>query len=102
MHLSQIARLARELNRTLILPNVEKNKIGACHKQKLSVYYDISPLSSQGDDWFVEFEEFTSWVGDHRDKRGINSQLISVAPAVPANVVFHEDAVRTNPDILAS
>ena len=39
IHLSQIGRLARGLNRTLVLLNVGDSKIRACYKWNLSTYY---------------------------------------------------------------
>ncbi|KAG1729869.1 uncharacterized protein EDB91DRAFT_1252910 [Suillus paluster] len=46
LHLQQLAILASNLNRTLVLPNVGNNRIGACSKWPLDSYYDTDLLSS--------------------------------------------------------
>ncbi|KAG0706712.1 hypothetical protein DFH29DRAFT_797900 [Suillus ampliporus] len=46
MHLQQLAILASKLNRTLVLPNVGNNRIGACSKWPLDSYYDVDLLRS--------------------------------------------------------
>ncbi|KAG2146112.1 uncharacterized protein EDB93DRAFT_1251076 [Suillus bovinus] len=45
-HLHQLAILASSLNRTLVLPNVGNNRIGACSKWPLDSYYDVDLLRS--------------------------------------------------------
>jgi hypothetical protein len=46
LHLHQLAILASSLNRTLVLPNVGNNRIGACSKWPLDSYYDVDLLRS--------------------------------------------------------
>ncbi|KAG2076506.1 hypothetical protein BDR04DRAFT_695397 [Suillus decipiens] len=46
LHLHQLAILASNLNRTLVLPNVGNNRIGACSKWPLDLYYDVDLLKS--------------------------------------------------------
>ncbi|CAL1717364.1 unnamed protein product [Somion occarium] len=41
MHLVQVLQLARALNRTLVLPNVGRSRIGACGRWDFEVYYDV-------------------------------------------------------------
>ncbi|PPR06701.1 hypothetical protein CVT26_001366 [Gymnopilus dilepis] len=107
IHLSQIAQLARQLNRTLVLPNVGKSKIGACFKWPFSTYYEPSSLlldkavDPSDLEAFVELEAFRSW-WDTREKHGrvpVNSQLISVAPTLPAHDSFREHPLYGNGDI---
>ncbi|TRM64541.1 hypothetical protein BD626DRAFT_492165 [Schizophyllum amplum] len=43
-HVAQLARLAHALNRTLVLPNVGKGRLGACFRWPLGRYYDIDSL----------------------------------------------------------
>ncbi|KAI0081017.1 hypothetical protein K474DRAFT_1657201 [Panus rudis PR-1116 ss-1] len=42
MHLLQVLELATALNRTLVLPNVGRSRIGACGRWEFEVYYDIA------------------------------------------------------------
>ncbi|KAG1781743.1 hypothetical protein EV702DRAFT_603953 [Suillus placidus] len=44
LHIHQLAILASSLNRTLVLPNVGNNRIGACSKWPLDSYYDVNLL----------------------------------------------------------
>ncbi|PPR01842.1 hypothetical protein CVT24_001730 [Panaeolus cyanescens] len=44
-HLSQLIQLATELNRTLVLPNVGKSRIGACYHWDFETYYDPDSLA---------------------------------------------------------
>ncbi|KAF8972309.1 hypothetical protein BDZ97DRAFT_1913522 [Flammula alnicola] len=101
IHFTQIARLARELNRTLVLPNVGKSKVGACFKWRMSTYYDVTSLSDEADsqDWFVELESFRTWLNDYDRQGQIKSQLVSIASALPAHTKFREGTVHSNPDI---
>ncbi|KAG1870757.1 hypothetical protein DFJ58DRAFT_624022, partial [Suillus subalutaceus] len=46
LHLHQLAILASSLNRTLVLPNVGNNRIGACSKWPLDSYYDVDLFRS--------------------------------------------------------
>ncbi|KAG1759175.1 hypothetical protein EDD22DRAFT_806766, partial [Suillus occidentalis] len=48
LHLHQLAILASNLNRTLVLPNVGNSRIGACSNLKwpLDSYYDVDLLRS--------------------------------------------------------
>ncbi|TCD62483.1 hypothetical protein EIP91_006804 [Steccherinum ochraceum] len=48
MHLSQVLDLARALNRTLVLPNVGKSRIGACGRWEFDVYYDVGSFVRKG------------------------------------------------------
>ncbi|KAF5327721.1 hypothetical protein D9619_003983 [Psilocybe cf. subviscida] len=123
IHLTQVARLARELNRTLVLPQVGKSKIGACFKWELSSYYDVASLGisarpgaemgpdvgsvkdgvGTGDfEWFVELDDFHDWLAERT--AGIvadqpSSQLVSVGPALPPGVPFRRDLVYSNEDV---
>lgn len=48
MHLSQVLDFARALNRTLVLPNVGKSRIGACGRWEFDVYYDVGSFVRKG------------------------------------------------------
>ncbi|GAA5985035.1 hypothetical protein JCM5350_003321 [Sporobolomyces pararoseus] len=47
-HLHQLGLLAVALNRTLVLPNVSKSRLGTCYRHPFSFYYSPSSLSSLG------------------------------------------------------
>jgi len=87
VHLAQLLRLARALNRTLVLPNVGKNRVGACRRWRFGTYYDERALLSKpdGDDssYVIQQDRFKAWV----DSLGYSpsSQLISVDWTYPKN-----------------
>ena len=64
-HLTQLFALARALNRTLVLPNVGKNRVGACGRWRFGVYYDEEVLSrfDGSSNAFVRQDRFRAWVG---------------------------------------
>lgn len=65
VRLVQLLELARALNRTLVLPNVGKNKVGACRRWRFGVYYDEQALSDElnGDpNAFIRQDRFRAWV----------------------------------------
>lgn len=65
VQLVQLLVLARALNRTLVLPNVGKNGVGACRRWRFGVYYDERALSNEynGDpNAFVRQDKFKAWV----------------------------------------
>ena len=62
VHLVQLLELARALNRTLVLPNVGKNRVGACRRWRFGVYYDEQALSSKSSD-VLQQDRFRAWVG---------------------------------------
>lgn len=86
IHLTQILHLAASLNRTVILPNVGKSRIGACGKWDFSAYYDTGSFARQlkdlsGDSATVMLmDDFKTWV--------------SMRPQHPVGhlVFFHERA----------
>ncbi|ESK85649.1 proteophosphoglycan 5 [Moniliophthora roreri MCA 2997] len=48
IHLSQLYILAQALNRTLVLPNVGKSRLGICNKWGFGVYYDLDSAEGFG------------------------------------------------------
>lgn len=80
VHLARLLKLARALNRTLVLPNVGKNKVGACSRWRFGVYYDEQALLSKSDgedsSRVIQQDRFKTWV----DSPGFSpsSQLVSV------------------------
>lgn len=48
MHLYQLGLLANSLNRTLILPNVVRSRLGTCYSHPFSYYYSPDSLDSLG------------------------------------------------------
>ena len=81
VHLVQLLKLARALNRTLVLPNVGKNVVGACRRWNFCVYYDERALLNMKPDCddsscVIQQDRFKAWV----DSLGYSpsSQLVSV------------------------
>jgi hypothetical protein len=65
VHLVQLLELARALNRTLVLPNVGKDRLGTCRRWRFGVYYDEQALSDElkGDpNAIVQQDGFRAWV----------------------------------------
>lgn len=63
IHLLQIIRLARELDRTVVLPNVAKSRIGTCFKWDFEEYYDPARLSAEFKGVrFVKMKIFKLWM----------------------------------------
>lgn len=84
VHLGQLLELARALNRTLVLPNVGKNRVGACRRWRFGVYYDEQALSnaSNGDpNTFIRQDGFRAWVDSLASPP--SSQLVFVDPTYP-------------------
>ncbi|KIY48612.1 hypothetical protein FISHEDRAFT_73583 [Fistulina hepatica ATCC 64428] len=45
LHFAQILELAHKLNRTVVLPNVAKSRLGVCGQWKFGEYYDADALA---------------------------------------------------------
>ena len=78
-HLAQLLELARALNRTLVLPNVGKNRMGACHRWRFGVYYDEQALSNEfvgSSRGVVQQDRFRTWVNSLASPP--SSQLVSL------------------------
>jgi GDP-fucose protein O-fucosyltransferase len=93
IHLLQLLQLARSLNRTLVLPNVGKSRLGTCLKWEFGVYYNERQFLSQigissghiedGDDIdVVSMDSFKSWMNDRLDPPV--GQIISVNWSTPS------------------
>jgi len=88
VHLVQLLKLARALNRTLVLPNVGKNVVGACRRWHFGVYYDDRALVSEPDcddaSCVIQQDRFKAWV----DSLGYSpsSQLVSVDWTYPKDL----------------
>lgn len=91
IHFLQLLQLARALNRTLVLPNVGKSRIGACYRWNFETYYDIVSLKNEGYD-LVTLEVFKGWTeGSHA-----RSQLVSIAPKAPTHLRYHNATAYRN------
>ncbi|KAF7374334.1 Indoleamine 2,3-dioxygenase [Mycena sanguinolenta] len=64
IHLMEIMQLAQRLNRTLVLPNVGKSRVGACFKFSLETYYDVQRLTDELElgPTIVKLDVFRRWV----------------------------------------
>ncbi|KAH9481068.1 hypothetical protein JR316_0005587 [Psilocybe cubensis] len=118
MHITQLAELARRLNRTLVLPNVGKSKIGACFRWPFSVYYEPSSINlddawragvdavvddahDKGKESYVELESFHAWMESYaRNKRreSLKSQLVSIAPTILSSGL-RDETIYANTDV---
>ena len=77
MHFFQVAQLAKQLNRTLVLPNVGKSKLGACFRWSFDKYYDTESLAATLEtDAIISLDEFQGWL-DGRGQR-VNSRVFLV------------------------
>lgn len=100
IHFSQIVQLAKLLNRTLVLPNVGKSKIGACHKWSFDTYYELDALSGPGgigSGSLISMSAFREWLEGR--PQHIDSQLVSVTPSLPSQIGI-KDATYTHTGIL--
>lgn len=69
IHFAQVLHLAAALNRTIVLPNVGKSRLGACGKWGFEAYYDVGSVARQfkdmtnGDGQIMFLDDFRTWVG---------------------------------------
>jgi len=92
-HLVQLLDLARALNRTLVLPNVGKNRVGACRRWRFGVYYDEQAFSSKfggNSGGVLQQDRFRAWIGSLASPP--SSQLVSL------NWTYHQ----SSPPVAAS
>ena len=74
MHLTQLVHLATALNRTLVLPNVGKSRLGTCGKWSFEAYYDTGSLARQlkdvsgGNEKLMLMDDFKTWLDMRPDK----------------------------------
>ncbi|KAH9808770.1 hypothetical protein DFH28DRAFT_994165 [Melampsora americana] len=60
IHLHQLGLLAIQLNRTLVLPNVSKSRMGTCLNYPFDLYYQLESLNSLGIPT-ISYVEFINW-----------------------------------------
>lgn len=79
LHFSQLVYLAQALNRTLVLPNVGKSRMGICFGWNFDMYYDLSDLKDNGIR-FTKLDTLKAWT-DLRASRRISTsgQLLILA-----------------------
>ncbi|KAJ3511529.1 hypothetical protein NMY22_g15619 [Coprinellus aureogranulatus] len=108
IHFTQVAQLARRLNRILVLPNVGKSRMGACYRYPFETYYDLSPFFIDGEGaalhdgdadspGYVTLDNFRPWSEalSQEDKKPIRSRLLSVAASVSQDIL---DSAEEPPD----
>ncbi|GAA5871372.1 hypothetical protein JCM16303_000735 [Sporobolomyces ruberrimus] len=88
-HLYQLGLLALATNRTLVLPNVSKSRLGTCYRHPFSFYYSPSSLSSLGIPTISQ-EDFLLWTLQ-RDPPP-SAQVVSIVNAKPG--VYPQGAVE--------
>ncbi|KAF9459946.1 hypothetical protein BDZ94DRAFT_1267019 [Collybia nuda] len=84
-HIEQLAKLALDLNRTLVLPNVGKNRVGVCYKYSFEVYYDLRSLQESIGVSVMMMDAFKSWAGP---QISITTQIITLSTQPWQNVTF--------------
>ncbi|KAH7881737.1 hypothetical protein F5I97DRAFT_1833062 [Phlebopus sp. FC_14] len=76
-HLLQLATLARELNRTLVLPNVGRSRLGVSAKWPFETYYDAQTFAaSRGFAATMQLADFRSWT--HGRQVELTSHFVSM------------------------
>ncbi|KAH9831517.1 uncharacterized protein C8Q71DRAFT_910545 [Rhodofomes roseus] len=60
--LLQILALARQLNRTVVLPNVGKGRIGTCLRWDFDTYFDIASTARWSGERVMMMDDFRTWV----------------------------------------
>ncbi|KAJ7222926.1 hypothetical protein C8J57DRAFT_1391832 [Mycena rebaudengoi] len=104
IHFMEILKLARELNRILVLPNVGKSRIGTCFKSDFDMYYDLEKLASDlvvendfGARSFVTQDLFRQWV----DQEAPVAQMSYISAKSDPQVGFlaEESTVFSNADV---
>ncbi|KAH9921867.1 uncharacterized protein B0H18DRAFT_1121168 [Fomitopsis serialis] len=98
--LVQILALARKLNRTVVLPNVGKGRVGTCQRWDFDTYFDIASTALGGGERMMMMDDFRTWV----DMRPLSptTQVVAVDEgATESNTVVeyasmvHEKAAKT-------
>ncbi|TFK27864.1 hypothetical protein FA15DRAFT_117870 [Coprinopsis marcescibilis] len=105
IHLHQIMHLAKQLNRILVLPNAGKSRLGACYKWPFHTYYNLDTENSDDLPEVVGLEDFKLWSevyakGEKNGRRGLDSQLVSLAPAIPGVLAQDAEEFLTLGDLL--
>ncbi|GAA6000413.1 hypothetical protein JCM10207_008001 [Rhodosporidiobolus poonsookiae] len=90
-HLYQLGLLALSLNRTLVLPNVSKSRLGTCYRNPFAFYYSPSSLSSLGIRT-LPLDDFIQWT-QQRDPPP-SAQVVSVVNGRPG--VYTAGAVEVD------
>ncbi|TFK49748.1 hypothetical protein OE88DRAFT_1646169 [Heliocybe sulcata] len=84
-HLLQLLQLSRALNRTLVLPNVGKSRLGACMKFEFGAYYDLASFqlaleSVESPDGrrpgTLTMDSFKAWLSARR--HSVTSQVVFI------------------------
>ncbi|KAL1699179.1 hypothetical protein EV121DRAFT_216737 [Schizophyllum commune] len=93
-HVAQLARLAQSLNRTLVLPNAGKGRLGACFRWPLARYYDIDGLNAQT----APLDAFQSWTRG-RGSTPPTAQIAWLSARADAALEYSETITR--PELVA-
>ncbi|KAH8925683.1 hypothetical protein BT69DRAFT_1260079 [Atractiella rhizophila] len=75
-HLYQLGLLALSLNRTLVLPNVVRSRMGTCYSKPFAFYYSISSLQDMGVP-SISYDAFRDW--SLRRSPAPSAQVITIA-----------------------
>lgn len=68
IHFTQLLILARQLNRTIVLPNVGKSRMSACSQWSFGAYYDTNEFARSGKSsdsgLAIDLKGFAKWVDE--------------------------------------
>ncbi|EGG06443.1 uncharacterized protein MELLADRAFT_116555 [Melampsora larici-populina 98AG31] len=76
VHLHQLGLLAIQLNRTLVLPNVSKSRMGTCLSYPFDLYYQTESLNRLGIHT-ISYHEFIDWTFNRFPNP--SAQLVSIS-----------------------
>lgn len=88
LHLYQLGLLALALNRTLVLPNVAKSRMGTCYASPFSFYYDQQSLADLGIPTISQ-ADFIEW-----SERRVPPATAQVVSMIGSKVAYAKGAIE--------
>ncbi|KAF7327351.1 hypothetical protein MKEN_00312700 [Mycena kentingensis (nom. inval.)] len=85
LHFAQIIHLAHQLDRTLVLPNVGKSRLGACFKWPVNAYYNLAEYNStlpSGRPALIKADTFRHWLRSQPARETTGRSVVVSLPAV--------------------
>ncbi|CAG8728008.1 7604_t:CDS:1, partial [Acaulospora morrowiae] len=97
-HFITYTRIARKLNRTMVLTNVGQSRIRSDRMLPFSFYYDVEALRKKFPDVkFITQEDFRKWTKERHNKPGVvHARIERIEPKNTANLVKPELKVLRN------
>ena len=105
--LLQVLALAQALNRTVVLPNVGKGRIGTCQRWDFDTYFDIASAVRAGGGRAMLMDNFRTWVDVRPRSPTMHSVVVDEGPMPEAgSTVEHslgmQERARKNTRCFAS